>query len=349
MEKEMKVWSLHGVNDLRLETRDVPVLKHGEALIRIKSVGICGSDVHYFSHGRIGPFVVNAPMVLGHECCGEIVKAGPGVNRLKAGDHVVIEPGTSCGKCWYCKNGRYNLCPEIKFMATPPYDGCLAEYVSWPEEYLFKMPQAMSFELGALVEPFCCSVAAIRRSEFCPSASSLILGTGPIGLMVLEMLKASGAGDITVVDILKSRLVLAKQMGATNVIDATKQDVAKKVMELTSNEGAHFVFETAGTPTTYAQAPLFARNGGTVVCIGLLLEDGIPMPMSSLVINEIKLVPVFRYSNVFKEAITILQNDRVNLAPVITHRFEFEKAAEAFDFAVSQKEESVKIVINNQH
>jgi L-iditol 2-dehydrogenase len=346
MGEKMKAFILHGPDDLRLEEIEVPIPKADEALVRVKSVGVCGSDVHYYRHGRIGSFIVKEPMILGHECSGEVVSVGSAVRSLEVGARVVFEPGIPCQKCWYCRNGRYTKCPTIKFMATPPDDGAMAEYVAWPADYLFEMPDDMSFQEGALVEPFAVGLYAVRRSELYPAASVVVFGSGPIGLVTLEAAKARGAGPVTLIDVVPTRLDLAKAMGATHIIDAGREDVVERVMELTNGEGAHFVFEAAGTAKTFQQTVEVARDGGFVVLLGLAQDLQIPMPMVEALIKEVNFVTSFRYNNIFEEAITLMANKRVDVRPMITHEYPFEKTLEAFDVAENAKDKAIKVMIN---
>jgi L-iditol 2-dehydrogenase len=346
MSRKIKAFKLHGPADLRLEEVEMPEPSENEALVKIKSVGVCGSDIHYYRLGRIGPFVVEKPMILGHECSGEVVEVGRQVGQLKVGDRVVMEPGIPCRKCWYCRNGRYNKCPSIKFMATPPYDGALVEYVAWPADYLFKMPDSMSYQQGALVEPFAVGLFAARRSGIRPGDSVTILGAGPIGLASLEAVKALGAGRVIMVDVMDTRLTLAGQMGASEVVNPKKEDLPRRVKELTGGEGTHFVFETAGTAQTVRQTVDLVRDGGSVVLIGLPAEAEIPMPIVDAVIREINFVTLFRYSNIFEEAISLISLNRVNLKPLITHEFPFSKSVEAIEFAESAKDKAIKVMIN---
>ncbi len=346
MNSNMKAFVLHSPGNMRLEQRPIPKPGPGEALVKMKSVGICGSDIHYLRHGKIGSFIVNEPMILGHEAAGQVAALGPGTTGLEVGARVVVEPGIPCGTCWFCRNGRYTKCPTVRFMATPPDDGCLVEYVSWPVDFLFEMPDNISFQEGALVEPFAVALYATRRSGLYPAASVAILGAGPIGLSVLEAVKAMGAGDVIVVDVMPNRLTLAKEMGATHVLDAGLVDVVEQVKSLTGGEGAHFVFETAGTAPTFQQTVNIARDGGFVVLLGLAQEDEIPMPMVESVVREINFVSSFRYNNIFEEAITLIGHDRVNLKPLITHEFPFDQALEAFDVAENAEETAVKVMIN---
>lgn len=342
----MKVFVLHSPGDMRLEERSVPEPGPGEALVRLKSVGICGSDVHYFRHGRIGSFIVKEPMVLGHECAGEVVALGPETKDLEVGARVVFEPGIPCGTCWFCRNGRYTKCPSIKFMATPPDDGCMAEFVAWPTNFLFKMPENMSFQEGALVEPFAVALYATRRSGLYPAASVAILGAGPIGLSVLEAVKARGAGDVIIADIMQNRLNLARKMGATHVLNAGAVNVVEQIKALTGGEGTHFAFETAGTVSTFRQTVKAVRDGGFVVLLGLAQDEEIPMPMVEAVIREINFISSFRYNNIFEEAISLMGHNRVNLTPIITHEFSFDQTLEAFNVAENAKDSAVKVMIN---
>jgi len=346
MEQRNRAFVLHGIADMRLEQVEMPRPNRDEALVRIRSVGVCGSDVHYFRNGRIGSFVVTSPLILGHECSGEVVSVGSEVKDLKAGDRVVMEPGIPCRKCWYCKNGRYNKCPDIRFMATPPYNGSMVEYMAWPADFLFKMPDRMTFQEGALVEPFAVGLFSTRRSGLYPSASVAILGAGPIGLATLEAVKAMGAGQVISVDVMPNRLALAEKMGATQVINAREKNAAEVIKELTNGEGAHFVFETAGTETTVRQTAELARDGGTVVLVGLPPELEIKMPIVECVIREVQFVTSFRYCNIFEEAITLMAHGKVDLKPLLTHEFTFDRTLEAFDVAERSKDKAVKVMIN---
>jgi L-iditol 2-dehydrogenase len=346
MAEKIRAFVLHNVNDLRMDWVEMPTLKPDQALVKVKAVGICGSDIHYYRNGRIGPFILRKPMILGHECAGEVVEVGPEVTNLKVGDRVVIEPGVPCRKCWYCRNGRYNKCAKVTFMATPPDDGSLVEYIAHPSDYLFKMPDSMSFQDGALVEPLSVGLHAVRRSGLYPAASVAILGAGPIGLVTLEMVKAVGAGPVIMADVISSRLSLAKKMGATHVINAREENVVEKIRELTDKEGVHFVFETAGASETVRQTVEVAREGGIAVLIGLTPDLEIPMPMIDFIAKEVNLVCVFRYCNVFEEAVTLMAHNRVNVKPIMTNQFPFDRTVEAFEVAEKEKDKSVKVVVN---
>jgi L-iditol 2-dehydrogenase len=171
----MKAAVLHGVHDCRLEDVPIPTRKgEDEVLVRIRSCGVCGSDVHYYTHGRIGDFVVEGPMILGHECAGEVVEVGAEATGLQPGERVAIEPGWPCRKCAFCKQGKYNLCPEVEFYATPPYDGALAEYVRAPADFCYKLPDNVSTDAGAMVEPLATGLQAVKRGGVRPASISLV-------------------------------------------------------------------------------------------------------------------------------------------------------------------------------
>jgi L-iditol 2-dehydrogenase len=189
---------LYGINDLRLEQRPIPTPNDDDVLLQMEVVGICGSDVHYLVNGRIGDFVVEKPMVIGHEAAGTVVEIGKNVKNLKKGDRVAIEPGYGCRKCTYCKEGRYNLCPDMKFCATPPYDGNLARFYVHPADFCFKLPNNVSLEEGALLEPLSVGVHACKKGGVGVGSVVLILGAGPIGLVTLISAKAFGATKVII-------------------------------------------------------------------------------------------------------------------------------------------------------
>ena len=216
-----------GLNKMEIRETPVPEPKAGEVLVKIEYVGICGSDVHYFKDGRCGDFVVDGELMLGHEAGGVVEKLGEGVTDLKVGDKVALEPGITCGHCEFCKSGRYNLCPDVVFLATPPVQGCNEDYITFPADMCFKLPEGMSTKEGALIEPFAVGLHAAHQGKVGMGDQCIILGSGCIGLMTLLACKACGATDITVVDMAQKRLDYAMKLGATRVINAKEKDVLK--------------------------------------------------------------------------------------------------------------------------
>ncbi len=246
-----------------MEFREVPMPSPGpgEILMKMEAVGICGSDAHYYNHGKIGDFVVEFPFILGHECAGTIVGLGEGVTDLEVGDRVALEPGVPCGKCEQCRGGRYNLCPDVKFFATPPYDGCLMNYVTFPAEFAFKLPDNVSSVEGALIEPLAIGINAALTGGVKLGDTVLIFGAGCIGLVSLLAAKAYGATQVIVSDILPNRLAVAEKLGAT-VINSKEKDVVAEVMRLTGGKGAQVVLDCAGFSQTVADSMRAAAIAG---------------------------------------------------------------------------------------
>ena len=341
----MRAWLAYGQEKMELKEVPMPVPGPSDVLVKIKAVGICGSDMHFYKEGRIGQFIVNEPIILGHECAGEIVAKGPNVKGRSIGEHVVVEPGIPCFHCHDCKTGRYHFCNDMKFMGTPPTDGCLCEYVAWPAELVYPMPDSMSYQEGAMVEPFVVGLQAMRNSRIGFTDNAVVIGTGPIAMMTIHSLKVIGANKIICVGRNPLKLTLAKQMGATHLIDNTKEDVKKRVKELTDGYGAMHVFEAVGSDKTFWQTTELVRDGGTVTLLGLMAHDNTPMPMASVVMHGISFVPVIRYSNLFAEAIELLEYKRANIMPMLSHTFDFEHSQEAFQKVAHDNKDVMKTMI----
>lgn len=336
---------MHGIDDVRIDDVPMPQMKDGDVLIKMKAVGICGSDVHYYKHGKIGDYAVEKPMILGHECAGEIVDMAKDVKGFKAGDRVAIEPGYTCRKCIYCKTGRYNLCPDVIFMATPPVDGALVEYVAWPADFVFQLPENMTYEHGALIEPLAVGMHAVRRSRLMPGESVVILGAGTIGLVTILSAKAAGAGQIVVADLEDIRLDMAGKLGATHVINAGKEDTREVVKELTQGFGAEVVFETAGSVPTTQQTIELAARGGRIVWVGLPGQSEFPMPVVQAIDKGLDMMGIFRYANVYPPAIQLVSNGRMDVDPLVTHRYSVENVKEALEVAHERRDGAVKVMV----
>ena len=334
-----------GLNKLEIREIEVPVPKEKQVLVKLEYVGICGSDVHYLEHGKIGDFIVNGDFILGHECAGTIVAIGSKVENLKVGDKVALEPGITCGQCEYCKTGRYNLCPDVEFLATPPYHGCFMNYIAFPETMAFKLPDRISTKEGALVEPLAVGMHAAKQGNVKLGDSVVILGSGTIGLVTLLACKAFGATDITVVDVIPKRLEYAKKLGATTVINATEVDVLAEIDKLTNKQGVDIVIETAGSAKTIAQTPYLIKNGGCIVLVGMAPQDIIEFNFAKIMAKEAEIKSVFRYRNIYPQAIKAIEKGIIDISGIITHEFSFDEVAKAFDFAINHKQEVVKAVI----
>ncbi|MFA4014970.1 MAG: hypothetical protein RUDDFDWM_000036 [Candidatus Fervidibacterota bacterium] len=343
---KMKAAVLHGINDLRIEEVDMPTITSDEqVLIRIRAVGVCGSDIHYYREGRIGRFVVKEPLILGHECAGEVVEVGKAVKGLKPGDKVAIEPGVGCRRCKYCHEGRYNLCPQEKFMATPPTHGAFAEYVVWDGDFVFKLPDETSFEAGALCEPLAVALHAVNISEMRSASTVAVLGCGPIGLALIQAAIASGASSVIATDIYSLRLNKALEMGATYVFNANEVDAVSAILEATDGEGADVVFEAAGSVVTQRQAFSVVKSGGVIVLVGMTPEDKNEVPLLDLITREYQVRGILRYANSYPQAVALTATGKVNLLPMVTHRFPLEKTVEALELADTKKDEAIKVMV----
>jgi len=331
----------------RIEFREVkvPRPRPGEAVVKVQACGVCGSDVHYYQHMHIGEFVVRKPLILGHECAGTVAAVGRGVRNVREGDRVAIEAGMTCGKCRYCRCGRYNLCPDVAFLATPPVDGAFIQYLVHRAEWLHKLPDGVSFEEGAMLEPFNVGLYAARLAGVCPGDRVVVLGAGPIGLTALLAAKASGATTILVTDIVPARLRMARRLGATHTINARRDEPVEAILEVTGGEGADVVFEAAGTVATCRQTIEVVRRGGAVALIGMGAEPDFRMPMMKLISREIRLTGQFRYSNLYPSAIALVEAGTVKLAAMINRRYPFAQLPEAMAACAKGDPKALKTMI----
>ena len=327
--------------------KEIPVPKPSEkeVLVKIEYCGICGSDVHYYEYGRVADYVVEGDFILGHEVAGTVVEVGSQVKSLKVGDRVALEPGIGCGKCEQCKEGKYNLCKDVIFFATPPVQGALKDYVVHPEDMCFKLPDNVSTKEGALVEPLSVGLHACRQGGVTLGNSVVILGAGCIGLCTLLSAKAFGASEIIVVDLFEKRLEFAKKMGATHVINGKEEDVIARVNELLRGKGADVVLETAGAPKTIYQTSLFAKPGGTVVLVGIAVQNDLQYNFGQVMSKELTIKSVFRYRNLYPTAIAAISSGTIDVNQIVTHEFNFEDTKLAFDTVIADAENVVKGVI----
>jgi L-iditol 2-dehydrogenase len=331
----------------RMEIREIPMPspKEKEILLKIEYVGICGSDVHYLEQGRIGGFVVDGDFILGHECAGTVVQTGRGVTSLNAGDRVALEPGCTCGKCEFCKSGKYNLCPDVRFLATPPYNGCLMDYITFPEDMAFRLPDKISTKEGALIEPLSVGMHAAKQGSVTLGSSVTILGAGCIGLVTLLSCRAFGATDLFVVDVLPKRLEYAKKLGATHVINALEENPVQAIQDRTGGAGTDIVIETAGSAKTISQTPYIVKRGGRIVLVGMAAQDVIEYDFSKIMAKEAAIQSVFRYRNIYPQAIKAIEKGIIDVSGIVTHEFDFEETPRAFDFVIHNKQDVVKAVI----
>jgi L-iditol 2-dehydrogenase len=309
---------LLGVGDIVLEEREVPSPAPDEVLIKVHSVGVCGSDVHYYKHGRIGDYVVDSPLILGHEASGEIVAAGSAVDPARIGQRVAIEPQRPCRVCEFCREGAYNLCPRMEFYATPPIDGAFCEYVLIQDDFAYEVPDSISDHAAALMEPLSVGIAAAQKGGIKVGDTVLIAGGGPIGVISAQVALAFGAADVVVADINPARRELASRYGARVIDPATVS---------TEDLGAHVFIDASGATPAILNGIRSVRAGGTVVLVGS--ADEIPLSVPEIAMREVNVTGTFRYTNTWPIARALLTRGQVELDSLVTHEYGIEQVEEA--------------------
>lgn len=322
---------------------EMPAVRDHEVLIRMKYCGVCGSDVHFYEHGE-PEFPDVYPFILGHEGAGEVVEVGAAVTTLAPGDRVAIEPGIPCRTCEWCAGGRYNLCPNVVFPSAPRAHGILREYVAHPAEMCFKLPDSMSFEEGALIEPLAVAMTAAREAGARIGQSAAILGGGCIGLVTLLALRAMGLDRITVVDLHDIRLDKARELGASAVVNARETDPIAEVVRLHGGTGPDLVFETAGSTVTARQTIRMVKRGGTVMIVGNVTGET-PLDLQLMTNKEITLRTNFRYSNIYPAAIDAVASGRIDVGSIISRAYPLREAPRAFEDCINEKATMVKAII----
>jgi len=330
---------LEGVHKVVQDEMPIPQPGPRDVLVKMKAVGVCGSDVHCYEHGRIGGFVVREPLVLGHECAGEVVDVGRDVTTLRPGDAVALEPGIPCRHCAFCLSGRYNLCRDVVFMGTPPHHGALREYVTSPEDFAYKLSAGVSMEVGATLEPLAVDMHACTMVDVKPGESVTVPGAGPIGLLAVSAASAAGAAHITAVDMVRMRLEFAGKMGADRAVDADQTDVSEEL-----ENSADVVLDCAGVEQTLSESLKVARPGGRVGWIGMASNTA-TVPLIEAQAKELSIVRVFRYANVYGRAVKLLASGQIDTEPLITHKFRFPEVKEALKFASENKEIALKTMV----
>ena len=330
----MKAAVLHAAGDLRLEERAAPVAGPREVLVEIAVVGVCGSDVHYYEHGRIGARVVRGPHVLGHEASGRVAALGEGATRHAVGDRVALEPGVPCGRCRECRTGRYNLCRDVAFLGAPPTDGAFRRFVALHEDFVFALPDAVSDAAGALLEPLSVGIWACRRAGVAAGDRVLVTGAGPIGLLALQVARAAGAVEVAVTDVNERRLSLALETGATVVARAGDPLVFE----------ADVLIECSGHPAALAAGIRALRPAGTAVVVGMGYDDETAVPLALIQGRELWLTGTFRYTGTYPAAIALAASGAVNLEAIVTGRVGLDDTEAALR-AGREDPHSVKVLV----
>ena len=312
--------------------------------IAIRNVGICGSDVHYYEHGAIGPFVVREPMVLGHEAAGTVVEAGAQVTRLKVGDRVCMEPGIPDPTSRASRLGMYNLDPAVRFWATPPIHGVLRPTAVHPADFTFKLPEGISYAEGAMVEPLAVGMHAANKAQIRPGDVAVVIGAGTIGMMTVLAALAGGCSRVIVSDVVQQKLDLAAGFGPVTPVNVTRESLSEAVLEATEGWGADIVFEASGNAAAAAGVFELVCPGGRVVFIGM---PGAPIAYDVVAaqIKEARVENIFRYAHVYPRALALMAGNKIDVKPLITDVFDFQDGIAAFDFCREMPPTSVKAQI----
>lgn len=341
----MKVAELQKKQEILIREKSVPEPSDYEVLIKVMSVGICGSDLHYFQHGRIGKRYVEKPYVQGHECSGIVVKVGKKISELKVGDKVAVEPGVCCGKCDYCKKGKYNLCLQVKFLSTPHNDGCFSEYITHPEEFTHKIPDNLSFDIATLVEPLSVGIHTANRLGLKPDETVLISGMGPVGILMVVVAKAFGVKKIIVTDLEPFRLKTARKLGAWKTYNILKDDINLSIDIDNEINKIDTVIDTSGNAKAIELGIDLLKRGGKLAAVGFPQEDFIPINLTVMLQKEIDLCGIYRYANTYQFGIDILCKEK-NIQDLITDQFSLVDIKAGYNKLLTDKSKSIKIVIH---
>jgi L-iditol 2-dehydrogenase len=308
--------------EIVMEERPVPSPAPDEVLVKVASVGVCGSDVHYYREGRIGDFVVDAPLVLGHEASGRIVAVGAAVSPDRIGQRVAIEPQRPCRVCAQCSAGRYNLCPKMEFYATPPVDGAFCEYVTIQDPFAHLVPDSVSDDEAALLEPLSVGIWASRKAEIVPGSRVLIAGAGPIGVIAAQAARAFGATEVIVSDPVAERRQMARRFGATHTVDPTAESLAEL--------GVDAFIDCSGAPPAVKSGIAAVRGAGIVVLVGLGADE-IALPIPTIMNRELKVTGVFRYTDTWRVGAQLVADKLVDLSSLVTGHYSLEHSADALN------------------
>lgn len=334
--------------DRALAIREIAIeqnLGPDDVRIAIRNVGICGSDVHYYKHGRIGPFVVEQPMVLGHEASGVVLEVGSGVTHLQEGDRVCMEPGIPDLGSRATLEGHYNLDPSVRFWATPPIHGCLMPEVVHPARFTFKLPDNISFAEGALVEPLATGMQAAEKARIRPGDTAVVVGAGTIGILTALSALAGGCSRVIIADLVQEKLNIAAGYEGIEAVNIAEQDLPARLSALTDNWGAQVVFEASGSPRAYDNLLDLACPGGCVVLVGMP-PDRVAVDIVAMQAKELRFESVFRYAHQFPRALALMGSGKLDLKPLISAVYTFEGSIDAFQRAARGEPQDVKIQIS---
>lgn len=338
-------------NEIAVKEIEMVYPGDNEVLIKIEKIGICGSDITYYTKGESAIGKIKYPHILGHECAGTVVQTGKNVIKLKTGDRVAVEPGKPCFKCELCKSGKYNLCDDMIFMSTPNEDpnktgeGAFVEYSVRPAELCYKLDDGISFEEGAMIEPLSVALHAIEKADVKAGRSALVLGTGPIGICIIMSLLANGCREIFSADLSEFRNEYSEKIGVRKSFNPLNDNYVHDIKEMTDNKGVDMVFDTTCNEMAIQSAFDIVKKGGNIVFVGVSSRKDMPIDISQMLKKEITVRSSFRYSNKYPLAIELIKNKLVDINKIITNHYKIHELSKALETAKSNKDNVIKIII----
>lgn len=316
-----------------------PSIRDDEVLVEVKSVSICGSDIEYYEAGRIGEFVVKEPLILGHESAGLVTEVGKGVDNLKVGDRVAVEPVVGCRKCKYCKTGHYNICPDRTILATPPTNGAFVEYLAHPADHVFKLPDSISYDEGALMEPLSVGIHAGERADVRLGDRVAVLGAGPIGLMAMQVALAMGASEVMITDVVDFRLKKAMDLGASEAINVRRDSIDSYASSFDK------VIQASKAPEAFTQAMKLVDRRGRICHVGLLSVEEVPVDLNLITTREFDIVGSFVYVYDYPRAISMVNSGKVKLAPLVSIHFSLDEVEKALRYPKEHPDSCIKTMV----
>lgn len=342
----MKAVKWFGPRDMRLVDIDKPAPKPHEALIRIESTGVCGSDMHYFAEGRIGQTVITEPLILGHEYAGVVESVGAEADASLVGKRVAVEPGIPCLNCEWCHSGHYNVCPDMVFPGGPPYDGALCEHKAVHARFCFPVPDSVSAAEAAMLEPLAVAVHAVELACLKPGETAAILGLGPIGLLVAQVAKAAGAGQLFGTDLLDYRVAAGARYGVDEAFNASCKDTVETIVSATNGRGVDVAFDCARSSATPSLACRIVRPAGRCVLTGISGAEEDPFPVNVARRKELTVQWCRRFCFDYPRSIALLTLGRVDVASLVTHSYPLERSKEAFELVLNCADNVLKASID---
>jgi L-iditol 2-dehydrogenase len=344
--KRMKAVKWFAPRDMRLVDVDKPKPKSNEALIRIESIGVCGSDMHYYLEGRIGSTVITKPLILGHEFSGIVEEVGLDADPSLIGKRVAVEPGIPCFKCEFCRSGHYNVCRDLFFPGGPPYDGVLCEYAAFHSDFCFPVPPGMSAPVAAMIEPLAVAVHTVELANVKPGDTAAVLGLGPVGLLTAQVARLAGMDVICGTDLLDYRVEAGRKYGVKEPFNASRNDTVKEIMRITGGRGVDVAFDTARSSETQDFACRVARPQGRCILTGISGKDSDPFPVGVARRKELTVQWCRRFLHDYPRSIALTASGRVDVESIITHSFPLERARDAFELVADSKDNVLKASVD---